>query len=487
MAKGTISSQEWLLANPVHNRAELMYMQLPNGDVLTACWGGAQNITWNGIFFPTASNGSWTRSGLSNSADFHVDASPLTLTVNANSVGPEGIPVYDYTLTPSDQVEVFDQAGNPTHALDLVIDSGPTRQYDWLLSATSLTFGGTGLTGVDGNTFSVVTSNIALISGNFYYQLQFAAGSAPDGGPSHTGSISATVPPPNVVYYPGTTTLLTQCIAVGLFNAAQVTIVTIMWAPGDLTVSPVPTGPSDTPAYFTLFTGQIGSTSKTGRSTQSFKVFPNLYILDRQFPPFQLATSCRHNLFDAGCTLLQANFQSTDQTLDTSSTTLWLNLAVAAHQTSHGYLFGNLVLISNVLYMCTVAGTSAGSAPSFNTARAAVTSDGATLKWTSMGSCAPGTANVNQSYPLGFIIYTGGQNSGLKKMIKAQTLVTVGLNTFVQLQLSGPMPLAVAGGDTVQLVPGCDRSLATCTNIYNNRINHGAQEFVPNPEAAYLG
>jgi len=183
---------------------------------------------------------------------------------------------------------------------------------------------------------------------------------------------------------------------------------------------------------------------------------------------------------DAGCTLNIANFTSTAQPLDVTATSLWLTLDVASHATSLAYVFGNLVLISNVIYMCTTAGTSAGSSPTFTPARGAVTADGATLKWTSMGSCAAGTLAANQSFPLGYVIGVTGQNAGIRKAIKAQVLSS----GLVQIQLMGPLPLPVAAGDTFFLVAACDKTLATCQNIYNNRIHYGGMKSVPNPELA---
>jgi len=119
---------------------------------------------------------------------------------------PVVTPGNHYTLGPLDQVEVFDQVGNPPHCLDLIIDSGPTRQYDWLLTGVPITFEGTGLVGVDGNTFSAATLGVNFIGGSYYYQLQFAAGAAPDGGPSHMGSIStAAIPAPNWTFNDFTT------------------------------------------------------------------------------------------------------------------------------------------------------------------------------------------------------------------------------------------------------------------------------------------
>jgi hypothetical protein len=33
-------------------------------------------------------------------------------------------------------------------------------------------------------------------------------------------------------------------------------------------------------------------------------------------------------------------------------------------------------------------------------------------------------------------------------------------------------------------LPGCDRTLATCTNVFNNAANFGGFPFIPTPETA---
>jgi hypothetical protein len=52
----------------------------------------------------------------------------------------------------------------------------------------------------------------------------------------------------------------------------------------------------------------------------------------------------------------------------------------------------------------------------------------------------------------------------------------------VSVKLAFLSPPAV--GDQFQLLPGCDRSLATCTNIFNNPVHFGGVPFVPAQETA---
>lgn len=57
----------------------------------------------------------------------------------------------------------------------------------------------------------------------------------------------------------------------------------------------------------------------------------------------------------------------------------------ASHATTTAYVEGDTILASSVVYQCTTAGTSGGSAPTFNTTLGDTTSDG-TVTWTSRGA-----------------------------------------------------------------------------------------------------
>ena len=39
-------------------------------------------------------------------------------------------------------------------------------------------------------------------------------------------------------------------------------------------------------------------------------------------------------------------------------------------------------------------------------------------------------------------------------------------------------------GDQFQLLPGCDRTLATCQSVFNNAIHFGGFPYIPTPETA---
>jgi uncharacterized phage protein (TIGR02218 family) len=89
-------------------------------------------------------------------------------------------------------------------------------------------------------------------------------------------------------------------------------------------------------------------------------------------------------------------------------------------------------------------------------------------------------SNVNPTpaalYVQGTIIGLTGANAGFSRTIAqmANGAVTVKLGF-----LSPPAP-----GDQFQLLPGCDRTLPTCTNVFNNAIHFGGMPYIPTPESA---
>jgi uncharacterized phage protein (TIGR02218 family) len=80
-------------------------------------------------------------------------------------------------------------------------------------------------------------------------------------------------------------------------------------------------------------------------------------------------------------------------------------------------------------------------------------------------------------FVLGTIKGVTGSNAGLSRTIAA--FVSGGTVT-VKLAFLFP----VANGDQFELLPGCDRTLATCGNVFNNAANFGGFPFIPTPETA---
>jgi uncharacterized phage protein (TIGR02218 family) len=80
-------------------------------------------------------------------------------------------------------------------------------------------------------------------------------------------------------------------------------------------------------------------------------------------------------------------------------------------------------------------------------------------------------------YLQGTVTGIAGANAGQTRTV---TAYSPGVNLSVKLAFLFP----VAVGDEFQLLPGCDRSVSTCTNVFGNQAHFGGMPFIPAPENA---
>ena len=88
-----------------------------------------------------------------------------------------------------------------------------------------------------------------------------------------------------------------------------------------------------------------------------------------------------------------------------------------------------------------------------------------------------GAPTTTTPYTQGTIIAVTGGNAGQSRTIAG---FVSGGSVTVKLAFLSP----VADGDQFQLLPGCDRALATCTNVFNNAVHFGGFPYIPPPETA---
>lgn len=88
-------------------------------------------------------------------------------------------------------------------------------------------------------------------------------------------------------------------------------------------------------------------------------------------------------------------------------------------------------------------------------------------------SLAPTPPNL---YVQGTIVSLTGGNAGSSRSI----VNMAGGLVYLKLAFLSP----VAPGDQFHLLPGCDRTLATCANVFNNANHFGGFPFIPTPETA---
>lgn len=80
-------------------------------------------------------------------------------------------------------------------------------------------------------------------------------------------------------------------------------------------------------------------------------------------------------------------------------------------------------------------------------------------------------------FDMGMMTYNTGANAGLTRTIKTYT----NPHTF---EMASGFPYIPQNGDTFTVYPGCDKTLATCTNKFNNATRFAGEPFVPAPETA---
>ncbi len=83
-------------------------------------------------------------------------------------------------------------------------------------------------------------------------------------------------------------------------------------------------------------------------------------------------------------------------------------------------------------------------------------------------------SGASSAYQQGAITFTGGVNTGIEMTIKAATSGV--------LTLAYPLPHAPAVGDAFTVAQGCDHTMATCQNTFNNLGNFRGFPYVPPPQ-----
>jgi hypothetical protein len=142
------------------------------------------------------------------------------------------------------------------------------------------------------------------------------------------------------------------------------------------------------------------------------------------------------------------------------------------------------------IYECTTAGSTAASAPTFDTAVAATTTDG-TVVWTAREALTrPATvesapdretvvlvadgieAYADSRFALGVLTVETGANAGISRDVVAWDQSTRTLTLFL------PFAYPLEAGAVVRVQPGCDKRLVTC-NLFDNRLNFRGEPHVP--------
>lgn len=79
----------------------------------------------------------------------------------------------------------------------------------------------------------------------------------------------------------------------------------------------------------------------------------------------------------------------------------------------------------------------------------------------------------------GSVVFTSGDNNGVSRGIKTYTN-----GSPSSFSLIPPLPFAVAIADTFTVYPGCDKTMTTCQQKFDNLENFRGYPFIPVPETA---
>lgn len=83
---------------------------------------------------------------------------------------------------------------------------------------------------------------------------------------------------------------------------------------------------------------------------------------------------------------------------------------------------------------------------------------------------------ASATFASGLMTFTGGANTGLSMEVKEYIHAS---DTGGQFVLVLPMPYTVSDGDGYSLTKGCDKTLATCKQRFDNLLNYRGEPHVP--------
>jgi uncharacterized phage protein (TIGR02218 family) len=170
-----------------------------------------------------------------------------------------------------------------------------------------------------------------------------------------------------------------------------------------------------------VFSGILGPFDQSGRTKFSWRVMDYRAMLNQKTPLQTIQSNCRWALYSAGCTVLPEDYY-------------------------------NAGLVTSVVNALT--GT-----------------QGAIVLYADYALTVPAPPYYDQ----GILQFVTGQNAGLWYTVEKQ-------QADGGMKIVAPTIFPVAVDDEYVLVPGCDRTPATCQSKFSNLINFGGAPFVPIPE-----
>jgi hypothetical protein len=113
--------------------------------------------------------------------------------------------------------------------------------------------------------------------------------------------------------------------------------------------------------------------------------------------------------------------------------------------------------------------------------KATFTTSGSISGGITANSFNTGLTQANGYFDLGVITFTSGVLSGSSYAISTY------LNASGNVKAVAPWAALPTAGDTFTIVPGCDKSQATCSAKFSNLAHYRGAPYVPQPETLYDG
>jgi hypothetical protein len=86
---------------------------------------------------------------------------------------------------------------------------------------------------------------------------------------------------------------------------------------------------------------------------------------------------------------------------------------------------------------------------------------------------SPALTNTRNWFKFGYVKWLTGENKNLSMEVKEWDNVTSQITLFL------PMPRPIVANDQFEITPGCNRSLFTCKNKFNNVNNFRGEPYIP--------
>jgi len=267
----------------------------------------------------------------------------------------------------------------------------------------------------------------------------------------------------------------------GMYEGAAMRIFTVNWqAPDD--------------GQIELRAGRLGEVI-IGESNRFRAEFRSLADLLDQNAGEVFSATCRADLGDSRCKIpIEPAVLGRDQAVTLGQ---FFRVVVAPGTTSEVY--------GNLIYEVTTAGTTASSAPTYDTTEGNPTSDGSAVltarpAWTRHGSIDTVTdganfvlnvtepRNVDDWFRNGMITFESGPNEGLSRGIKSSLA-----DGTIVLHLPFPDPPGI--GNAFRIHAGCDKLATTCRDKFvmsgtqdfsnGNKINFRGEDYLPGRDAVF--